>query len=273
MSKATGFHVRHDLLPSHTREMLTLLRALPMGETLSGIQHLAETHGYNVRHRIDWNKPIQSLKELGVVVEQAKRIRLTDVGCALANVTTYQPDLLADFIHFLYYTCYAYDQEKRFSWSYRLICDALWQSAPCVINRDKLVNLVTAQAVETFGITGISFSNNSVSGVLNWLDELKPACIAQQRSETYFRRRDYCSPELFMLALNYAFQMQSAPDTVYVPLSNDFRQQVCQVCLITPESFNEVLEQVESSFTCVQVRRERGDRLSIKDFSWPILES
>jgi hypothetical protein len=273
MGKITGFHVRHDLLPSHTREMLTLLHAMPDGETLSALQHVAGTHGYNVRYRTDWNKPLQSLKELGIITEQAKRIMLTDTGQTIAKMVTYQPDMLADFIHFLYYTCYVLDNEKRFSWSYRLICEAMWQNAPCVINRDKLVNLVTAQAIESFSVTGISFSNNSVSGVLNWLGELKPACLFPEGTEFCFRRRDYCSPELFILALNHVFQIQCTYSTAYVPLSSDFRHQVCRICLVAPENFDEMLTQTEHSFACLHVRRERGERLTIKDFTWSILES
>lgn len=273
MNNASGFHVRHDLLPSHTVDILTLLRAVRSSEPLERIQQVAQQHGYTIRNRKDWSKPLKSLEELGILAENKKHIGLTDTGRRIAALTAFQSDLLPDFVHFLYYTVYDDDEDKRFSWSYRLICDALWNSAPCVINRDKLVNLVTAQALETFQVNGISFSTNSVYGVLNWLSALRPACIAVQEDEQKFVRRAYCSVEMFMLSLHYVLRRYQDDDNWFAPITPELRQRVCRVCLIIPESFSEMLEQAESNFDCLQVRHERGDRIAIKEFSWSTLES
>lgn len=272
MSNATGFHVRHDLLPSHTQEIMTLLQAMNGGETIDQIQQVAEMHGYTIRYRKDWSKPLKSLAELGIIEDAKKQLGLTEIGRSVAHLATFQPDLLPDFVHFLYYTCHDNAPEKRFSWSYRVICDSLWNSAPCVINRDKLVNLVTAQALETFQVNGISFSTNSVYGVLNWLNALQPACIAED-NEQKFLRRAYCSVELFMLALHHV--VVSCVDTAspFVAVTPDIRQKVCQICLLVPEAFSEMLDQADASFDCLQIRRERGDRIAINDFSWSTLES
>jgi len=41
---------------------------------------------------------------------------------------------------------------------------------------------------------------------------------------------------------------------------------------LAEDAFQEMLNQIETSFTRVQVRRERGERLSIIDFTWVQLE-
>ncbi len=273
MTNTSGFHVRHDLLPSHTYEIIILLRTINGSGTLEEIQQVAEQHGFTVRNRKDWSKPLRSLMELGIVHSDKKRPVLTEIGRVVAHLTAFQPDLLPDFIHFLYYTCYDSDLEKRFSWSYRLICDSLWNSAPCVVNRDKLVNLVTAQALAAFQVNGISFSVNSVYGVLNWLNALEPRCIVPQLDEQKFLRRAYCSVELFMLSLYHVFRFHQDADTPFVPITPNFRKKVCQICLLVPEFFSEMLDQADANFDCLQVRHERGDRIAIKDFSWSVLES
>jgi hypothetical protein len=273
MSNASGFHVRHDLLPAHTQEIITLLRAMNGGGTVDQIQAIADTHGYTIRNRKDWSKPLKSLSELGIVVDEKKHLTLTEIGRSVADLSVFQPDLLPDFIHFLYYTCYDSDPEKRFSWSYRLICDSLWNSAPCVVNRDKLVNLVTVQALDTFKVNGISFSTNSVYGVLNWLSALRPVCVAIQDDEQKFSRRSYCSIELFMLALYHVVSTYMNADTSFVTVTSEFRQKVCQICLLIPEAFSEMMDQADVNFDCLQVRRERGDRIAINKFTWSTLES
>jgi hypothetical protein len=271
MNSASGFHVRHDLGPSHTHEIMTLLRAVDGSATLEEIQGIAEQHGYTIRSRKDWSKPLKSLVELGLVDEHKKRLSLTEIGTSVAELIAFQPDLLPDFVHFLYYSCYDDAPEKRFSWSYRLICDSLWNSAPCVINRDKLVNVVTAQALEIFHVNGISFSTNSVYGVLNWLYALEPACIVVQENEQKFLRRAYCSVELFMLSLHHILGIYGSADP-YTPITPELRQRICQICLLMPESFSEMLDQADIQFDCLQIRHERGDRIAIRDFSWSVLE-
>ena len=180
---------------------------------------------------------------------------------------------MADFIHFLYYTSFDSDPEKRSSWSYKQVCDVLWLTAPSVINRDRLVNHVTREASNTFGVNGISFSISSVSGVLNWLTELLPHCIMLRGSDYHFVRREYCSQELFVLSLNHVYRKNNNADSTYINIDSKIQEEVCKICLIGPEGFHEMLGQVENSFNCIDVRRERGDRVSMENFDWSILES
>lgn len=272
MSRPTSFHVRHDLTPTYTHELLSLLLAMPVGCTQQELQGAAHFNGYQVRLRKDYYKLLRSLVELDVLIEEGNRYRLTQPGQVIARIALYERDLLPDFIHFLYYTGFDLDSSKRFSWSYRQVCDSLWNTAPSSIHRDRLVNLITREATLSFDTNGISFSTSSVAGILNWLTELSPPCIIKQDSGQKFTRREFCSVELFALALDHTFKSLRQPEVHSIPLSSEVRETICRICLIVPEAFPEMLYQTEINFDNIQIRRERGDRVSIENFSWNSLE-
>ncbi|MBL8049630.1 MAG: hypothetical protein JNM46_00270 [Anaerolineales bacterium] len=273
MLKPTSFHVRHDLQPVLTYELLNLFLSKPEGQTQEELEHSANIYGFRLRERKDYSKLIKSLMELDVLREEDDRFLLTDKGEIISRLIIYQRDLLAEFIHFLYYSSFDLEPNKRFSWSYRTVCDALWLSAPSVINRDSLVNHVTREAVTIFEENGISFSASSVSGVINWLVELIPNCVVVHGTEQQFVRREYCSIELFTLALNHEYRRKSAVDLAYVTIDSSFREEICRLCLINPDKFSEMLSLAEASFNCVDVRRERGDKISMSKFEWNSLEN
>jgi hypothetical protein len=52
--KPTGFHVRHDLRPDFTYELLMLLHALPCGQSETELKNTAEAQGYALRQRKDF---------------------------------------------------------------------------------------------------------------------------------------------------------------------------------------------------------------------------
>lgn len=263
--KPTSYHVRHDLRPDLTFELLTLLHALPDGQQEEDLQRAADMQGYSLRQRKNYNKLLRSLDELELIERSRKSISLTEQGRIVANVMIYQRDLLTELVHIIYYTGYDNEDYKRFSWSYRTLCNWLWDSAPCEIHRDKLVNVVSQAAQNEFDEQGISFSTQSVSGILHWVTSLNPPCV--DNTGNIFNRRNYCPVETFMVALDHVYRLKKE-ETLSIPLNNEIREQVCRICLITPESFSEMLELAERTFDAVQVWRKRGDRLVVSDFSW-----
>lgn len=270
MSKPTGFHVRHDLRPNLARELLQILQAHPIGCDDNDIRQTATAYGYDLRQRKNYAKLLLSLKELEVVEHEGEVYTLNHHGQVIANMSTYYPYLLPEFIHFLYYTSWDNDENKRFSWSYYTVILALWQSAPGLVDRDYLVNLVMQQAQERFAVNSISFSTSSIVGILNWLGELQPACLLQEEKVLFFKLRPYCSVELFTLALYHTWN-KCRNDSLYVSISDTLRQQVCQICLIPIEAFTVMFSQAEDCFPALHVRRERGERFSLASFSWKTL--
>jgi len=273
MSKPTSFHVRHDLQPSLTLELLNIFLSQLHGQTEYDLKQIALSHGFRLRERKEYKKLIKSLMELEIIQEDCGAFSLTPQGQIISRVVLYQQDLLADFIHFLYYTSFDLDTNKRFSWSYRQVCDTLWLTAPGIINRDLLVNHVTREALTEFGENGISFSISSVSGILNWVTELVPPCILGQGIEQHFVRRDYCSVELFALALNHVYKTRNSANLSHIVIDSSFRDEVCRISLINPDRFSEMLLLAENSFSCIDLRQERGDRISMANFEWSTLEN
>lgn len=272
MSKPTGFHVRHDFQPDLARELLLLLRAASTEIDEGWLHSAAEERGYRLRQRKEYSKLLSSLADLDLLLRDKENLRLTRAGQVLADVVRLQPETLAEYIHFLYYTAYSADQTKRFSWSYRLVCETLWENAPAQINRDRLVGMVSQLAAETFETDTVSFSVSSVGGILSWLEQLTPAVFTEREDVRYFTRRPYCPIETFFLAINHWYDQLRNRETVYVPLTDDFRLAVCRLCLLMPEAFDEMLVQTEAAFSVLQVRRERGERLAITQFDWTMLQ-
>jgi hypothetical protein len=267
-TKVTGYHVRHDLRPDFTFELLTLLNALPDGQDEEALQSAAEQQGYSLRQRKDYGKMLRSLDELELIERSRKALNLTERGRIISEVMLYQKDLLGELVHIAYYTGYSHDPTKRFSWSYQTMCNWLWDSAPCEIHRDRLVNVVSQAAQDEFDEKGISFSTQSVSGILHWVTALNPPCV--DSTGNFFNRRSYCPVESFMVALHDTYEL-AKDDTLSIPISAAIRERVCRICLIMPESFSEMLELAERTFSGLQVWRKRGERFAITDFSWHTL--
>lgn len=269
MSKPTGFHVRHDLQPRFVYELLMLLRAGAAEQTEEELQVEAQTQGFSLRQRKSYNKLLKSLEELSIVEKSRKSVALTELGQTISEAVLFQQPLLGELVHFLYYTRFDTDPSLRFSWSYQTVCQQLWITAPCSINRDRLVNIVTQNATAYFGEDSISFSTQSVMGILYWVDSLHPNCLDE--SGQLFSRRLYCPVETFALALHHIYTRHRS-DGLSVLLTPEIRQEVCQMCLIVPEAFQEMLEHAETSFENIQLRRERGERLVMSGFTWEFLK-
>jgi hypothetical protein len=269
MAKVSGFHVRHDLQPVFTYELLMLLNASHDGQTEDMLQTSAQSQGYTLRQRKDYGKLFNSLEDLGIIAKHQKTVTLTSKGQIIAEVSMFQRHLLPELIHFLYYTLFEIDENARFSWSYRMVCNHLWMTAPATLNRDRLVNIVVQNAVSKFHETSISFSTQSVMGIIHWIESLHPACI--DASARLFSRRLSCPIEIFTLALHHIFQ-RYRDEGMSVLLTAEIKQEVCQICLIVPEAFQEMLEQAETSFDHIQVRRERGERLVVTNLDWEFLK-
>ena len=62
MSKHSGFHVRHDLQPVLTQELLALFLSTPNGQTEEDLQQAANISGFRLRGRKDYGKLLNPLK-------------------------------------------------------------------------------------------------------------------------------------------------------------------------------------------------------------------
>jgi len=269
MTKPTGFHVRHDFQPGFANELLLLLHGKREWQTEDMLRASAYEQGFELCQRKSYDKLLKSLSELGLIEKNEKKVVLTEKGQIISEVALFQPPLLPEIIHILYYTLFDTDDHSRFSWSYQTVCQHLWNTSPSPINRDHLVNIVVQRAISCFGENSISFSTQSVMGILYWVESLNPACL--DKVGKVFSRRMYCPVEIFALAMHHVYE-QHRGEGLSLLLTPEIRQKVCVICLIAPEAFQDMLDQTEASFDCVQVRRERGERLIMAGFNWDFLK-
>ena len=261
------YHVRHDLQPDLAEELFVLLwdKSPCRVEVL---QRAAAERGYRLANRSP-EQLLASLSNLRIIVRREHgEIHLSDLGKFIARTAKYSSSLIPDLIHFTYYTLYdEKDPSSRFSWAYRLICDHLWKLGSTPISAHHLVTLVQEQAQRIFPDYekyGVSFSQNSVAGVVNWLEALNPPCVAQVPSGNRpFTRRECCSSELLLLALEYMRMKNSDPLGVQLKLSSDVRQAIACLCLVEAECLDDLFQSTAEAFGLILRQTERGNWISL----------
>lgn len=261
------YHVRHDLQPRLAEELLVLLWDKSPCR-VDVLQQAAVERGYRLAHRSP-DQLLASLGNLRIIGHRERgEIYLSDLGRLIAHTAKYQPILLPDFIHFTYSIIYdENDPSSRFSWAYRLVCEHLWRSRDTIITVHHLVTFVQEQAQQTFpdyDAYGISFSQNSVMGIVNWLEALNPTCIVQtQTGNRAFTRRESCSCELLLLALEFTRMQLGDPTGVQLKLTSDVRQSVARLCLVEEECLDELFQTTAEAFGLILRQTERGNWISL----------
>ncbi len=111
---------------------------------------------------------------------------------------------------------------------------------------------------------GISFSQNSVTGIINWLEAMEPPCIIQTSSGSKtFARRAFCSSELVLLALEYARVKVSTSQISQLQLSNEVCRIVAHLCLVEEEVLDELFQITADAFGLILRQTERGNWISL----------
>ena len=218
---------------------LTTLEMYPGLSTIAEIVEHAETLGFAIRDR-QRLEALTTARDLGLV-ERGQNV-LTSSGKVLAQLEMDKPDLFADIVHGLQYMLWDEHRSSAycFSWSYRRLCQMLWQSGITTpTNRRDIASEIEAQARTVFGRSDIAFSPKSIGGALLWLSELKPSVLDEGSDE--FIRRAFCPPELFVLAVDSVYLTQGVDYGANLLLSDERRDAVCQVCLLDPAGFDRVL--------------------------------
>jgi acetolactate synthase regulatory subunit len=234
------FHVRHNAKPTLIKEVLQIL-----GEgaslTLDDVLNVGRQRGYQVgtamqsRQSLKEN-PVQTARDLGLIADGD--LSLTNLGQQMLRLLRYKPSVLNEIMHVLHYTIWTPDRstEHCFSWSYRTTCEQLWESGSTAIDRGYLVSQVSEMAMTQFDTNRVSFSKDSVRGVLQWLAELEPPVLDE--ANRTFIRRTFCPPETFAFAVDYLYQVEDADYQTNLLLDIDKQETICKVCLLEPTAFD-----------------------------------
>jgi hypothetical protein len=239
------FHIR-NAQPGDLAAILATLDVHPDLNTITEIVNAAELMGYSILDRTRL-EALTTARDTGLITE--KENTLTNQGSALTSLEMNKPDLFADIVHGLYYTLWNRIEpaENCFAWSYRTICRILWQSGTSEISdRAIMASKVESEARDTFGRADIVFSSKSVGGAYLWLSQLRPDVIYE--TDRRFKRRTFCPPELFIMAVDHLYSGESIDYGVNLLLNEANREEICQVCMLEPTGFDRVLEYAVAQF-------------------------
>jgi len=233
------FHVEHNARP----------------EIVYAILHYAQ-NGDMERLAVTTDKSISTIQRMLPMIRRlgllrdGKTFAPTELGERLVFLFLNSPGLFSEAMHCLLYTAHTFDATKRFSWAYARVVDALWARGDCIINRQttaELVGMVVEEASQKFGVPveKIAFSHNSVRGVLNWLRALEPSVIEREGKSSRFHRRHFCSPSVFLWAVDFIYRAHGIAHGVRMFLTPERIEQLCKLCVLDPSGLENVLMMVK----------------------------
>lgn len=238
------FHVRHNARPALVQDILKIL-AGSENLTLDDVMKIGSERGYQIgtvvrsQQSIKENS-IQALRDLRLV--EANSLTLTTLGEDIVRLLQNKPGCWGDVMHALFYTLWnpSREAENCFSWSYRTACDRLWELGSTFLDRRQLVSFVSESAMAKFNTNRVSFSKDSMQGILQWIDQLQPPVLSGNNSN--FNRRTFCPPETFSLAVDYLYCYEGVDYQTNLLLDTDKRDLICKFCLLDPGAFESVFD-------------------------------
>jgi len=245
------FHVLHNARPEYERDLLELLSAGYVNsydEVLRKGLEFGLSIGSQVRTERLLKDILQPMRDLGFILRQ--RIELGESGKILVSLLRSKPSLFPEMVHFAYYTTWDKQTPEAncFSWSYRQLCQHLWYQGQVAIDSTVFASVISSAAIKRFGISRVSFSSQSVNGILNWLGAFSVPVILDIDGELVFSHRAFCPPELFIMAIDFVYRTQEIDYGANLLLNDEPREAICQVCLLDPERFGRVLEYAVAQF-------------------------
>nr|BAL53913.1 hypothetical conserved protein [uncultured prokaryote] len=176
----------------------------------------------------------------------ADSLALTDLGISFYQLGRQSIGLFSEAMHQLLYTTHYSDLDKRFSWAYAQVVDALWASGERIIDQATvayLVGMVVDRATQTYDVPAerIAFSHNSVLGIRHWLRALDPPVLSNSGKRETFRRRSYCSPIVLLWAGDALYRITQTPYGVRMFLTPERVEQLCKICVLDPSGLDNVL--------------------------------
>lgn len=249
------FHVRHNARPILVKELLEILADGTNERTIEDVLQLGSRKGYQIgtvvlSQQTLKENPLQTARDLGVVEKQW--LVLTNLGQDILALLRNKPGVWGDVMHGLFYSCWSpgYPTENCFSWSYRTVCNCLWETGNRSIHRGQLASEVVELAMQRFATNRVSFSKDSVRGVLQWLAELRPRVLDD--NGRLFSRRSFCPPESLVLAIDFLHDLKGVDYQTNLLLGHEEQEVICKFCLLEPTAFDAVLDWTIGQYSFLQ---------------------
>ena len=110
--------------------------------------------------------------------------------------------------------------------------------------------------MEQFHTNEVSFSKDSLRGVIQWLNILQPPVL--DGSYGTFKCRSFCPPETFILAVDYLYRTEDVEYQTNLLLDVDKRETICRVCLLDPTMFEATLDWATGQYSFLQKGHRGG---------------
>lgn len=212
------------------------------GLTIPEMVRDAQANGLSVTDTANF-EAAQVITELGLAVKASRT--LTASGDTFYKLWQTRRTDAVDILHGLQYGLWTPSKpgENVASWAYRTICQYLWHQQRLPDTADSLARYVQNQrsAVDTIPPdVGNAFSQKSILDAYDWLAPLEPPVLhgivetgaGRSFRQAAFRRREYCSTPLFVMALDHLVREQGQQYGDLVVLDGDNLESLCCYCLI-----------------------------------------
>lgn len=136
------------------------------------------------------------------------------------------------------------------------MCDRLWEAGNRSIDRGRLVSEVVELAMQQFTTNRVSFSKDSVRGVLQWLSELHPPVLDLESK--LFSRRTFSPPECLALAMDFLYRSEGVDYQTNLLLGMEKQEVICKFCLLEPIAFDTALDWAIGQYPFLQQGNRGG---------------
>jgi len=185
--------------------------------------------------------------------------RLTDLGKQIQETYSTNQELFFELMHFFFYSPWKsrnYPYLGRF-WVYSRACDILWDISPSQMDSLGLAGTLQQESQEIFPTYSPKFSERSVRSVFPWLTALTPPFLIKKSTQRELSsiKREYCSPQLFHLALDLIYNQKQLKYGTSMAIGDEDVKSVCRVCLIDERQFWEMADRTKMIIRGVDIRR------------------
>lgn len=241
-----AIHIPPDSNPENIAQLINILAQDTnlVFQTASELMEFLQENGIGSRSEIHI-----TADEMGIIEKKPNQVKLSSIGCNLSRI---REEARPDLFHYLMYTGWSEHKPTHFlqSWAYQRICNQYWEMGDVDIsaNTKRLVEEITNEAGNYFtglveDFSEISFSSKSINGAHKWLDSINPQVLEKSGKEyRRFKRREFCPPELLIMAIGYILRDDPDATNIDILLSKDKRDKICQLCLLEPTALERTLD-------------------------------
>lgn len=202
------------------------------------------------------------LLDLGLVhsqvAQRVARYELTELGRRLSSEQGTRPSLYTDVIHYL---CYSLCDDQRragtimsgWSWVYQTACRLLWEERPEVPTFPEMAAALNRELLVLDPEFSGGVHRNSANAAQVWLRQLDPPFLYTQFKPWRSQGRDWCSPELVVLAFAHIYRLDELPYDTPLLIDDHVWRELCACCLVEQPLLEEVLEVAVGTFPYIEM--------------------